>query len=198
MFARLATLLLAAFVLAGCAVQRTVDSQVQSWSTLAALSQPTTYRLELLPSQQQERGYDAIVPLAHAALARAGLKRDDTAPRLIAQFDVRTGTSYAEGPWYPGGAWGGFGWGGGRHGGLRAGMMLRDMPPLLYRHEVRLTLSDASSQKVVYETSASNEDVWTDVPRVFGVLFDAALAGFPTPPTGPRQIRLPLVPAAAH
>ena len=68
----------------------------------------------------------------------------------------------------------------------------REMPPLLYRHEVRLVLRDAATQQTVYETSASNEDVWTDTPRIFGVLFDAALAGFPTPPAGPRQVRLPM------
>lgn len=196
MFLRCLTLWLATALLGGCAVTRTVDSSVQSYSSLAALPAPPSYRLELLPSQQaQSDAYAPIVPLVHAALAHAGLTRDDAAPRLIAQFDVRTGTSYADGPWYPWGAWGDFGWGG-RRGGLRAGMMLRDMPPLLYRHEVRLVLRDATTQKTVYETSASNEDVWSEVPRVFGVLFDAALTGFPTPPTGPREIRLPLAPPA--
>ena len=84
MFVRLVAVLLTALALAGCAVQRTVDSQVQSWSTLASLPQPPTYRLDLLPSQQQARAFDAIVPMAHAALARAGLQQDDAAPRLIA------------------------------------------------------------------------------------------------------------------
>jgi hypothetical protein len=75
--------------------------------------------------------------------------------------------------------------------------MLREMPPVLYRNEVSVVLRDAATQKTVYETSASNEDVWTDAPRIFGVLLDAALAGFPTPPVGPRQIRLPLLPGGA-
>lgn len=199
MFVRVFAAVFAALTLAGCAVQRTVDSQVQSWSTLASLPQPPSYRLELLPSQQQDRAFDPIVPLAHAALQRAGLKPDQTAPKLIAEIGVRTGTAYMEGPWYPYGPWGGFsgafGWG--HRSGLRAGMMLREMPPLLYRNEVSVLLRDAATQKTVYETSASNEDVWTDAPRIFGVLFDAALTGFPVPPAGPRQIRLPLVPAKA-
>ena len=50
---------------------------------------------------------------------------------------------------------------------------------------------------MVYETSALFEDVWTDDPAVFGVLFDAALSGFPQPPQGPRQVRLPLAPTGA-
>lgn len=196
MLARIVSGLLVAWALAGCAVQRSVDSQVESWSTLAALPQPATYRLELLPSQQQARAFDAIVPLAHAALARAGLQRDAATPRLLAEIGVRTGTARADGPWYPAGPWGG--WGGGLgHGGLRAGWMLREMPPLLYRNEVSVVLRDAATQKTVYETSARSEDVWTDAPRIFGVLFDAALAGFPTPPAGPRQLRLPLAPAPA-
>lgn len=198
MFVRIVGLLVAVLVLAGCAVQRTVDSQVQSWSTLASLPQPPTYRLELLPSQQQARAFDPIVPMAYAALQRAGLQRDDTAPRLIAEIGVRTGTALADGPWYPYGPWGvwggGMGWG--HRSGMRAGWMLRDMPPTLYRNEVSVVLRDAATQKTVYETSASNEDVWTDAPRIFGVLFDAALAGFPTPPAGGRQVRLPLVPAS--
>lgn len=183
--------LLATAVLGGCAVTRSVDSTVQAYSSLAALPAPPSYRLDLLPSQTQGEAYAAIVPLVHAALARAGLQQSNAAPRLIAQFDVRTGTGYDYGPWYPWGPWGGFG-GLGHRGGLRAGWMLREMPPLLYRHEVRLVLRDAATQQTVYETSASNEDVWTDTPRIFGVLFDAALAGFPTPPAGPRQVRLPM------
>ena len=35
---------------------------------------------------------------------------------------------------------------------------------------------------IVYETSAVFEDVWTDDPAIFGVLFRQALAGFPVPP----------------
>lgn len=188
-------LLLATAVLGGCAVQRSVDSTVQAYSTLATLPAPPSYRLELLPSQQAERAaYAPIAALVHAALARAGLQRDDAAPRWIAEIGVRTGTAYADGPWYPHGPWGGWGgWGGwGHRSGLRAGWMLREMPPLLYRHEVRLVLRDAATQQTVYETSARNEDVWTDTPRIFGVLFDAALAGFPTPPAAERQVRLPM------
>ena len=81
--------------------------------------------------------------------------------------------------------------------GMRAGAMLREMPPTLHRREVSVELRDARTQQVVYETSALFEDVWTDDPAVFGVLFDAALSGFPQPPQGPRQVRLPLAPTGA-
>lgn len=197
---------LIAVLLSACGLPRTVDSTVQTYSTLATLPQPPTYRLLALPSQQADpRAFAAIAPLAHAALARAGLQRDDAAPRLLAEIDVGMRTGYLQGPWYPTGPWGGgwgpgwssslgygvgYGWG----GGLRAGALLRDTPPTIYRHDVRLVLRDALTQQTVYETSAFNEDVWTDTPTVFGVLLDAALAGFPRPPEGPRHVRLPLRP----
>jgi hypothetical protein len=71
-------------------------------------------------------------------------------------------------------------------------MMLREMPPTLHRREASVVLRDAATQQVVYETSALHEDVWTDDPAIFGVLFDAALSGFPQPPAGPRQVHTPM------
>lgn len=208
MLTRWTGLLLSTLLLSACALPRTVDSTVQTYSTLAGLPQPPTYRLMELPSQQADpHGFAAIAPLVHAALERVGLQRDDTAPRLIAEVDVGMRTGYLQGPWYPNGPWGG-GWGPGWNGsfgvaygagmgwggGLRAGALLRDLPPTIYRHEVRLVLRDAQTQQTVYETSAFNEDVWTDTPTVFGVLLNAALMGFPHPPKGARNVRLPLRP----
>jgi hypothetical protein len=74
--------------------------------------------------------------------------------------------------------------------------MLREMPPPAPARSERGT-ARLRTQQVVYETSALFEDVWTDDPAVFGVLFDAALSGFPQPPQGPRQVRLPLAPTSA-
>ena len=186
---------LAAALAAGCATVREVDSQVQSWSTLNALPSPPTYRLEKLPSQQStDKAFAPIEALAHQALQRAGLQRDDAAARLVVQMGVRASQALPDWPHYPP-LWGwGPGWGG-RYP-LRAGMLLREMPPTLQRREASLVLRDAATQQVVYETSALHEDVWTDDPAIFGVLFDAALSGFPQPPGGPRQVRLPLVPPA--
>jgi hypothetical protein len=65
-------------------------------------------------------------------------------------------------------------------------------PTPLYRRSVSMVLRSARDQTVVYETSAVHEDVWVSDPGVYGVLFDAALQGFPAPPAGPRQVRLPL------
>lgn len=187
---------LAAALLTGCSTTRMVEGQVQSFSTLAALPAPATYRIERLPSQQTP-AFDAIAALAEQSLARAGLQRDAAAPRLLVQLGVqadsvprydpfRPYSPYGPGPWGMGG-WHGRGWG--VHGAWRFGE-----PTPLHRRAVSIVMRDAATQAVVVETSAVHEDVWVSDPAVYGVLFDAALHGFPVPPQGPRQVRLPLAP----
>ena len=177
----------AAAVLAGCSTgPRIVEGQVQSFSTLAAMPAPTTYRLERLPSQQTP-SFEPIAALAEQALARVGLTRDDAAPRLLVQIGVHADTVPRYDP-YP--AWGFGGWYG-RGWGMQGAWRFGELPPL-HRRAVSLMVRDAATQTVVYETSAVHEDVWVSDPAVFGVLFDAALNGFPKPPPGGRQVRLPL------
>jgi len=188
---------LAAALLMGCSTTRMVEGQVQSFSTLAAVPAPATYRIERLPSQQTP-AFDAIAALAEQSLARAGLQRDAAAPRLLVQLGVQAdsvprydpfrpyGPYGASGPWGMGG-WYGRGWG--VHGAWRFGE-----PTPLHRRAVSIVMRDAATQAVVVETSAVHEDVWVSDPAVYGVLFDAALNGFPKPPQGPRQVRLPLAP----
>ena len=177
----------AAAVLAGCSTgPRIVEGQVQSFSTLAAMPAPATYRLERLPSQQTP-SFEPIAALAEQALARVGLTRDDAAPRLLVQIGVQADTVPRYDP-YP--AWGFGGWYG-RGWGMQGAWRFGELPPL-HRRAVTLMVRDAATQTVVYETSAVHEDVWVSDPAVFGVLFDAALNGFPKPPPGGRQVRLPL------
>ena len=64
--------------------------------------------------------------------------------------------------------------------------------PIAAIYSSDLQRAHATAQAVVYETSAVHEDVWVSDPADYGVLFDAALDGFPKPPQGPRQVRLPL------
>lgn len=191
-------LAMAALLLAGCSTTRVVDGRVQSFSTLAATPAPATFRIERLPSQQTP-AFDAIAALAEQALTRVGLRRDDAAPRLLVQIGTEAGTTprhdpfappgyYGPGPWSFGGWYGG-GW------GVR-GIWRMGEPTPLYRRAVSLVMRDAATQTIVYETSAVHEDVWVRDPAVFGALFDAALTGFPQPPAGPRQVRLPVPPAS--
>ncbi len=193
-------LCMAAATLAGCGTTRVVEGQVQSFSTLAAMPSPATYRIDRLPSQQTP-AFDAIAALAEQSLARAGLQRDDAAPKLLVQIGVQAGTvprydpylPYAPyrplvfyGPYRAYGGWHG-GWGGG-------GLWRMGEPTPLHRRAVSLVMRDAATQASVYETSAVHEDVWVADPAVFGILFDAALTGFPQPPAGPRQVRIPFAP----
>lgn len=188
---------LAATALAGCSTTRIVDGRVQSFSTLSALPSPATYRLERLPSQQTA-SFDAVAALADQALARVGLQRNDAAPGLLVQlglqadsvpradpWDYPYGGFYGPSPWAFGGGWYGRGWGVG-------GLWRMGGPTPLHRRAISLVMRDARTQAVVYETSAVHEDVWVSDPAVYGVLFDAALTGFPQPPQGPRQVRIPL------
>lgn len=185
-----------AAALTGCGSTRLVDGQVQSFSTLAAMPTPATYRIERLPSQQTP-SFDTLAALADQSLARVGLQRDSVAPRLLVQIGIQADSVprydpfhgpgfygfYGPPPW----AWhGGWGW----HGFWRMGE-----PTPLYRRAVSLVLRDAATQAIVYETSAVHEDIWVSDPAVYGVLFDAALNGFPQPPGGARQVHLPLTPA---
>lgn len=192
-----------AALLAGCSTTRQVESNVNSFSTLSALPAPPTYRLERLPSQAANAvRFDAIESQAQQALADVGLQRDDRNASLVLQLGAEAGLVpnpywypyYGPyyGPFYgPAPFYGRFGWGYGRGGwgmGMGTGWMM-DMPTPLYHRKVSLILRDAKSQKIVYETSAVYEDVWTDDPAIYGVLFRQALAGFPTPPQGTRVLR---------
>ena len=193
------TVLGCAALLAGCASVRDVQSDVQSFSALPGLPLPPTYRLELLPSQQaQATQFATIEALAQQSLAKVGLRRDDRQASLVVQIGAqarytRDMASYY-GPYAPYGprwTWG-LGFGRGAGWGMGFGGFMFDTPPLLHYRAVNLVMREQGSQRIVYETSAVHEDVWTNDPAIFGVLFDAALTGFPNPPQGPRHVRTPL------
>ncbi len=190
-------LLCGALALTGCASVRLVDSDVQSFSQLRAMPAPPTYRFERLPSQQaQGAQQDTIEAQAAQALAKVGMRLAPSAQAAYhvqahARIDREMPADWYD-PWWGGGwgpGWGaGFGGWGGR--GFYGGMAMQFPPPTLYRREVGLIVRDAASAAVVYETHAVHEGIWTDNPAVFGAMFDAALTGFPTPPTGPRRVNV--------
>jgi hypothetical protein len=187
--ARFLALLLAAAALAGCATGFLLDNQVQSFSHLTALPSPPTYRFERLPSQQADPAQTALEALADPALYRAGLRRDDAAPRYAVQVSARGSrvlSPYAD-PWD---AWGG-GWGMGWRGrgiGVGLGMPFGRMESPWYHREVDVLVRDLASNQVVYETRATNDGPWLDNQAVLPAMFEAALQGFPSPPPGPRRV----------
>lgn len=195
--------LTATALLAGCSTVREVNSTVQSFSALNTIPVPATYRLETLPSQQGQVNFAAVEAQAQHALARVGLTRDDSHASLVVQISAmaRYARDWASWPYYdpywgPRWGWGmsygrGFGW------GFGGGMMFNE-PPLEYYRAVSIVMRDIKTQQIVYETSAQRQDVWTDDPAIFGILFDAALTGFPKPPPGQRNVRTVIQPLGAQ
>ena len=191
-----------ALLLVGCANgPRVLESQVQSYSSLAQLPSPPTYRFERLPSQQspaQAQTQQQLEAQADLALARVGLRRDEANAQWLVQLELQRGAMlpqswpyYAADPWY-----GRFGWGisYGGHWGWGVNMRM-DTPPTLHQVKISLRLRSLTSNQVVYETSASYEDIWPLKPPSYGLLLTQALSGFPKASTGKLTVRTEL-PAA--
>ena len=71
-----------AALLSGCATSWVVDSDVKSFSSLAAVAPGATYRFERLPSQQADPArQESLEAMAAAALEKVGLRRDEAVPR---------------------------------------------------------------------------------------------------------------------
>lgn len=198
----LVALLATSAVLAGCATgPRQITSQVQTYASMGAVHLPATYRLELLPSQSQQPSFARVEAAAEKALQRVGLTRDPRPElaRLVVQVGAQASQGRAYHPAYDDWFYGPrFGWGvgfGGPHMGF--GMRWMDTPPMVYYRGVKLVLRDSQSQSIVYETSASYDEVWMDDQVIWNILFDAALTDFPQPPQGTRTVRTTLTPIPA-
>lgn len=216
--ARAATFLIAfsAVLLAGCSTTRVIDSEVTAFQTWQAAppGPGTAYRFERLPSQQAKSAQqDAIEAAARPALAKVGLVPSDTTPRYSVQVLLSTklvqqvfsdpfgygpyggyGRFGHYGPYRHGrfGGYGSFGFGGFR--GASVGLYypggFYDSPS--FRHELAVLMRDLSTQQVAFETHAVHDGPWNDTLNLLPALLDAALAGFPQPPAGPRQVNVTL------
>ncbi len=190
----LVPVVLATALLAGCATTYRVDSTVQSYSGLPALPAAPTYRFERLPSQQSAPDQARIEALADPALFKAGLRRDDASPRYSVQVSARVSravSGWAADPW------GGWGWGGGWYGprpGWGWGPPLPPSATTWWQREVQVIVRQLPDQKVVFESRAFSETYYLNNDEVLTAMFDAALAGFPNPPAGPRRVNVEVVP----
>ena len=187
-----------AAVLTGCATVSTVESDVQSFATTPTPVQAGTFRFERLPSQDQDATQAAsLEKMAQAALVKAGFSRVDTGARYSVQIGAGTAetvSAFPE-PFFGRSAWSPFGrprmWHG-RHFYGSPWLMDREN----YVTRVRLEIRELSSGKLVYESTATNEESWFNPARVLPALFEAALADFPTPPKGVRKVVV-LLPGAS-
>ncbi|MEJ7687879.1 MAG: DUF4136 domain-containing protein [Variovorax sp.] len=190
---RLLFALLVATSLAGCATRWVVDSDVKSFSGIAAVPAGASYRFERLPSQQvSEPQQQQLEAMAGAALERVGLRRDDANPRYSAQIGARVTAELSPwaDPWLYGGGWGG--WGGWGYGGGWYGSAFPPASNPWYDREVSIVLRELQSNRVVYETSARNEGPYSASGAILPVMFQAALHGFPNPPAIERRVDIEL------
>jgi hypothetical protein len=174
--------LAAAVLLSGCAGGYLLENNVQSFTSLAAMPASPTYRFEHLPSQQVGAGTQ-LESYAGGALQKAGLRRDDANARYTVQLGARMAQVLS--PWAS--SWDGWGWGFHRHS---FGRHFRDWESPWYQREVSVIVRELSSNKVVFESHAVNDGPWLDNNAVFPAMFDAAMAGFPNPPAGPRVVNV--------
>nr|WP_295771092.1 DUF4136 domain-containing protein [Rhodoferax sp.] len=183
-----ATLLAATFLLGGCATVSTVESEVQSFSVAPTPMLPGPFRFERLPSQDQDARQSATLEeMAQKALEKAGFSRVDTAARYSVQIGVATLDTVLA---YPDPFFGRFAWSFGRPR-LWNGRLFYTPPwpdREIYVTRVRLEIRELGTGKVVYESTATNEESWNNAKRVLPALFEAAMADFPSPPKGVRKV----------
>ena len=192
--------------LAGCSTTRLIDSDVRSVSSFK--SAPIAgYKFERTPLQQapdQVANQQALEAMAEAALDKVGLKRDEARPAYSVQISARVRREWrlsSTDPLSMGNIQIGVGFNnvrmrGGWGGGFGIGMGYPRRDVLFYNREVSLMMRDLSTNQVVYETSAVNDGVWADDNNILPILFEAAVSGFPTPPSGPRRVNIELPPTA--
>lgn len=190
--------------LSGCATTRNIDSAVATQSTLR--SAPVAgYRFERLPSQQSGPAAThqaALETMAERALTAVGMKRDERRPGYsvsVAASSLQQAPGWYD-PMYPRigmsigvGAyrrWGGIGM------GIPISVPIGGYPASYrYHREVSLVMRDLSTSQVVYETRAVHDGPWSDDANILPIMFQAAVSGFPTPPTEHRVVKIDLPPA---
>ena len=182
---RLAALLALTLALSGCSGMRLIDNRVSSFAPHSVPS-GARYRFERLPSQQTAQ-QDRLENLAEQSLGKMGLLKSDVGAGLLVNVStskrVQSGNPNAGLDVHLGWVLG--------HGaaGVRQRSVLADLhTQTLYIREVSLIVRDAATQTVLLETHASNDNLWPDDAPILAAMLDAALQGFPKPPTGMRQV----------
>ena len=188
--AQAAILLIATLFLTGCAGMRIVDSDVTAFSawTAAPPAPGTRYKFERLPSQTAALQQDQIEALATTSLSKVGMALSPIEARYSVQvlLSAEQVWRYSSGGF---GGFGGFGFGGGRGASIGLSFPLNLGEPY-YKRSVSLLMRDLTTQKVVFETRAVHDGVWSDALAVLPAMLDSALLGFPQPPAGVRRINV--------
>ena len=207
---RLALALLTTLALAGCAGTYRVDNAVQSyahWSAdiptgaqaPAAVPQaPQTYRFERLPSQREggsAEDQNRLEAWTRTVLETHGwtvAEAPANAPWRVqvTATTVRNARSPWDDPWPSWRFRGQVVAGNGYFYWSPMFVVPMDMP--WYQRKVAVVIRDAASGRVVYETRAGHEGRWNGTPALWQAMLQAALNGFPVPPSGSRQVDIDL------
>ena len=174
-----------AAILAAC-VAAPPHAFVQVFAVAPQLPTGTTYRHERLPSQAARPDQNTMEDVADAVLARAGLRRADTNPRLAVQVVVSQ-DAMGYGP-----TWGassvGVGIGGGNWSGSSVGIGF-GFPiggtAVYPSQRVDVTLRDLANGHVVFQSQASSNS-----GASAATLLEAALRDFPNVPPSSRVVPL--------
>lgn len=188
-------LLLAAAVLAGCAVLSQMGSEVSTFGEWPVGRKPGSYAFERLPSQQaRPADSDALEAAAAPALQKAGFTpvAAGQQPDVLVQVAARASPAGIQ-PWDDPLWWrGGFGtWRYGPWLSPRWGLSVRH-DFARYEREVGLLIRDRASGKPLFEARASNEGHQQASAAVASVMFEAALTDFPRQGINPRSVLVPL------
>lgn len=207
---RLFLALLTTLALAGCAGTYRVDNAVQSyahWSAdiptgaqaPAAVPQaPQTYRFERLPSQREggsAEDQNRLEAWTRTVLETHGwtvAEAPANAPWRVqvTATTVRNARSPWDDPWPSWRFRGQVVAGNGYFYWSPMFVVPMDMP--WYERKVAVVIRDAASGRVVYETQAGHDGRWNSTPALWQAMLQAALNGFPVPPSGPRQVDIDL------
>ena len=184
---RAALALIPALLLSACASTYLLETNVQTFYGVPGVPPGPSYRFERLPSQQASPFQAQLEAMADPALFKAGLRRDDAAPRYSVQVSARVQRILSPwtSPWDVYG--GGFGYMGPRAGFATAFGRL-EQP--WFQREVGIVVRELPAGKVVYETHAASDGPWSDNTSVLPAMYEAALQGFPNPPQGVRRVNI--------
>jgi hypothetical protein len=180
----------AAIAGSGCASVRLIDTQVNSFAP-QPIAAGASYQFDRLPSQAANpASQDKLEALAQQALSKVGLVQKDGALLRVQVTAVqRQETTSTDGAMHIGV---GLGWvfGNGSIGFGNRGTLFPGLDSQTnYWRQVGLIMRDAGGT-VVFESHASNDGVWSDSDAVLAAMLDAALDGFPTPPSGVRRVNI--------
>ncbi len=189
-----------ASLLGGCASVIRLDHDVRSYAQWPAAERPAAgdrFRFERLPSQQTHaQAQGRLESLVAERLGAWGLVPEPQGTES-AKWSVEVSARaqrLPHAPWEsPFDPWPGPGLAGRDYVVTGSGQVVWmplfvRMPTPYHQRELSIVLRDRRTGAVVYESRAAHDGPWPDRPAFWAALVEAALDGFPEPPSGGRRV----------